>query len=178
MKKALLVSIAAAFVMAGCASAPNRPDWVMKGGGAFKGEKKMMYGVGIAESIKSEALRRTTADNRAIAEISKQLSVMSASMMRDYMSSANATEDEKASGEQYVENTVKTFTDNTLSGVKIIDRWDDGKVTYSLATLNLDYLKTMTEQVNKLSDKVREYIKANAESSFDKLEQEQERRNK
>lgn len=179
MKKLLCVCLAAAFgFMAGCASAPTskRPDWILKGAGAFPKDKKALYGVGIAENIKSEALRRTTADNRAIAEISKQLSTMSTSLMRDYMSSAAATEQEKTSGEQYVENTVKTFTSNTVSGVKVIDRWDDGKTTYSLASLNLDELKSMTDQVQQLSQQVKDYIKANAENAFDKLEAEQEKR--
>lgn len=173
----LAVAVMAAFLM-GCASGPQRPDWVMKGAGAFPKDKKVMYGVGIAETIKSEALRRTTADNRAIAEVSKQLSVMSTSLMRDYMSSAAASESEKTSGEQFVENTVKTFASNTMSGVKVVDRWDDGKVTYSLATLNLDELKGMTEQVNQLSQGVRDYIKANAEKAFDKLEAEQDKQGK
>lgn len=174
MKKAAWVLLAVLLVVVtGCASGPAKPDWIMKGAGAFGKDKKALYGVGIAETIKSEALRRATADNRAIAEISKQLSTMSTSLMRDYMSSASATEQEKTSGEQYVENTVKTFASNTMSGVKIIDRWDDGKVTYSLAALNLDDLKSMTDQVNQLSTQVRDYIKANAEKAFDKLEAEQ-----
>lgn len=174
MKKAAWVSFIVLFALVtGCASGPQKPDWVMKGAGAFGKEKKTLYGVGIAEGIKSEALRRTTADNRAIAEISKQLSTMSTSLMRDYMSSTNATEQEKSSGEQYVENTVKTFASNTMSGVKIMDRWDDGKVCYSLATLNLDELKAMTDQVNQLSQQVRDYIKANADKAFDKLDAEQ-----
>jgi len=119
-----------------------------------------------------------TADNRAIAEISKQLSVMSTSLMRDYMASTSATEEEKTSGEQYVENTVKTFTSNTISGIKIIDRWDDGKKTYSLAALNIDDLKNLTDKIQTLSAQVREYIKANAEKAFDKLEAEQRKQQK
>jgi hypothetical protein len=179
MKKVSLVMLAVVFaVLAGCSSSPKKPDWIMKGAGAFGNDKKALYGVGIAEGIKSIALSRTTADNRAIAEISKQLSTMSTSLMRDYMSSANATEQEKSSGEQYVENTVKTFASNTISGVKVIDRYDDGKVCYSLAALNIDDLKSMTDQVNQLSQQVRDYIKANAETAFNKLEAEQEKINK
>lgn len=179
MRKSLFVCAAVALgILVGCASAPKRPDWILKGSGAFPKDKKVLYGVGIAEAVKSEALRRTTADNRAIAEISKQISTMSTSLMRDYMSSAAATEEEKTSGEQYVENTVKTFATNTVAGIKIVDRWDDGNVTYSLATLNIDDLKAMTDQVSQLSQQVKEYIKANAEKSFDKLEAEQDKRGK
>jgi len=97
-------------------------------------------------------------------------------LMRDYMASANATEQEKSSGEQYVENTVKTFTSNTISGVKIVDRWDDGKTAYSLAALNIDDLKAMTENIKELSQQAKEYIKQNAEKAFDKLEAEQQKR--
>ncbi|OGS21466.1 MAG: hypothetical protein A2252_07050 [Elusimicrobia bacterium RIFOXYA2_FULL_39_19] len=182
MKKVIGLTVVAAFVlMSGCASVSKsgKPDWVMKGTGAFNNQgNKVLFGVGLAEQINSEALRRTTADNRAIAEISKQLSTMSTSLMRDYMASTAATEADKASGEQYVENTVKTFASNTISGVKIIDRYDDGKVTYSLASLNLDDLKTMTDQINQLSSQVRDYIKANAEKAFDKLDTEQNKQNK
>lgn len=174
MKKAYGVSLVlAVFVLASCFGGSAKPDWVKKGAGAFGKEKKVLYGVGIAEGIRSEALRRTTADNRAIAEISKQLSTMSTSLMRDYMSSTNATEEEKSEGEQYVENTVKTFSSNTLAGAKIIDRWDNGKVCYSLAALRVDDLKALADQVKQLSPQVRGHIKANADAAFDKLEVEQ-----
>lgn len=176
-KTAWVIIACAGLFMAGCASAPARPEWITKGAGAFSKEKKVLYGVGIAEGITSEALSRTTADNRAIADISRQLSVMSTSLMRDYMSSTNATEEEKAAGEQYVESTVKTFASNTISGVKIVDRYRDGAVSYSLASLNIDDLKAMTDQVNALSRQVRDYIKANADKAFATLNAEQERIN-
>jgi len=173
MKKLSVLCFGIIFVLAGCATAPKRPDWITKGGAAFKGDKKVLYGVGVADNISSESLRRETADNRAIAEISKQITVMSTSMMRDYQASTAATTQEKSSGEQYVENTVKTFASNTVSGIKVVDRWDDGKKTYSLAELNIDDLKSLADKVNELSSSVKEYIKANAEKAFDKLDQEQ-----
>lgn len=175
MKKLSVLCMGLIFVLAGCASAPKRPDWIAKGSGAFKTDKKILYGVGVADNINSESLRRETADNRAIAEISKQITVMSTSMMRDYQASTAATSQEKSSGEQYVENTVKTFASNTVSGIKIVDRWDDGKKTYSLAELNIDDLKSLADKVNELSSSVKEYIKANAEKAFDKLDQEQQK---
>ena len=182
MSKRIMTGVASIsmglLLLAGCASMSSRPDWITKGGSAFKDNKKALYGVGIADSIKSEALRRTAADNRAIAEISKRLSVMSTSLMRDYMSSASVPEEEKTNGEQYVENTVKTFADNSMSGVKIIDRWDDGKTAYSLAILDVNDLRLMTDDIKQLSQKTKEYIKANAEKAFDKLEQEQQKQEK
>src|SRR5262245_25567097 len=116
--------LAAAVMLAACGG-PKKPDWVMQGSGAFKKNQKVFYGVGLAEGIQSEALRRTTADNRAINEISKQLSTISTSLMRDYMSSTSDPNVKKENAEQYIENTVKTFTNNVVSGVKITDRYQD-----------------------------------------------------
>ncbi|MBI5416699.1 LPP20 family lipoprotein [Candidatus Poribacteria bacterium] len=176
MLKRISLALLVIILFIGCAG-PQKPDWVLKGGGAFtKDKKKMLYGVGLAEGIASEALRRTTADNRAIAEISKQISVLSTSLMRDYMSSATATEEEKSKGEQYVENTAKTFSSNLLTGVKIIDRYEGKKDTmYSLAALDLDDLVKITEKVNQLSEKAKVHIKANAEQAFDKLNAEEQK---
>ncbi|MBI4396607.1 MAG: LPP20 family lipoprotein [Elusimicrobia bacterium] len=165
-------ALMAAVILAGCGA--SRPDWVMKGSGAFKKDQKVLYGVGIAEGIRSEALRRTTADNRALAEISKQMSAISTSLMRDYMASTSVPPEQKSNEEQYVENTIKTFTSNVVSGVKVIDRFEDKKGTlYSLATLNLDDLKTLAGEAKELSEAVREHIKANAEKAFDKLAEEE-----
>lgn len=170
----LLGVVAASLALSACG--PKRPDWIMKGSGAFKKEQKMFYGVGVAEGIQSEALRRTTADNRAIAEISKQLSTVSSSLMRDYMANTSVPAEQKANEEQYIENTVKTFTSNVVSGVKIIDRFQDKSGTlYSLASLNLEDLKNLADNVKDLSTEVREHIKANAEKAFDKLAEEEEK---
>jgi len=174
MKKVALFSVAViAALLAGCSSCPTKPDWINKGGAAFPKDKKMIYGVGMAKDIKSESLRRTTSDDRAIAEASRQISVMSTSLMRDYMSSASAAETDKSRGEQYVESTVKTFSSNILSGVKIADRWDNGKTAYSLAELDLTDIKSAADKDNQLSIQAKEYIKSNAESALDKLDKEQ-----
>ena len=167
--------VLAAGMLAACGGGAKQPDWIMKGSGAFKADKKVFYGVGIAEGIQSEALRRTTSDNRAIAEISKQLSTISTSLMRDYMAHASVPAEQKANEEQYIENTVKTFTNNIVSGVKVIDRYYDAKrnVMYSLASLSLDDLEGMASQMQSLSSEVRDNIKANAEKAFDKMSDEE-----
>ncbi len=166
--------VAAIGFLAGCGGGgPKQPDWIMKGSGAFGGSNKVFYGVGIAEGIQSLALRRTTADNRAINAISKQLSTISTSLMRDYMASTSIPAENKGNEEQYIENTIKTFTTNMISGVKIIDRYEDKNALYSLASLSLEELKTLAKDVKGLSESVREHIKANAENAFDKLAEEE-----
>jgi hypothetical protein len=87
-------ALAASMMLFACGG-PKRPDWIMKSSGAFKKGDRVLYGVGVAESIRSEALRRSTADNRARLEISQQLSTLSTSLMRDYMSAASVPADAK-----------------------------------------------------------------------------------
>ena len=174
MKRALTWAGVAVAGLALFACGPTRPDWIMKGSGAFKKDSKVFYGVGIAEGIHSESLRRQTADNRAIAEISKQLSVVSTNLMRDYMSNTSVPADQKANEELFIDNTIKTFTSNVVSGVKIIDRYQDKSgALYSLASINLEDLKTLAGEAKGLSAEVRQHIKANAEKAFDKMSEEE-----
>ncbi|MFC1546282.1 hypothetical protein ACFL4O_01000 [bacterium] len=91
--------------------------------------------------------------------------------MKDYMASASAEQGEKISEEQVIESTAKTFSSNTVRGVKIMERWDDGIVAYSLAVLDIEDLKKITEEMKELNPEIKEYIKQNAEKAFDKLEQ-------
>ena len=77
----------------GCASVPqasvekttvasgvnyNPPSWVNKGSGAFKDADgiKVIYGVGVADGIKSISLQRVTADDRAIANLATQMNAV------------------------------------------------------------------------------------------------------
>jgi len=152
------------------------PAWVTQGSGAFGGEEgKVFYGVGSVSGIKNHALARTTADNRSRSEIAKIFEVYSASLMKDYMASTTAGDMEVSSEEQHVENVVKTFSAQTLSGVQIVDHWYhpiDGTV-YALARLDLNSFTDQLEQMKELNSKVRDYVRKNAERSFMDLEQEE-----
>lgn len=107
------------------------PGWVNRGSGAVAKEdgRRVFYGVGAASGIKNPAMLRSTVDNRARNEIAKLVEVFSASLMKDYMNS---------SGEQNVEQAVKTAASSSLKGVEIVDRYVAGDgTTYSLAALDL-----------------------------------------
>jgi hypothetical protein len=159
-------------------AAMQGPEWVMKGSGAFGGDQgKVFHGVGVASGIKNHALAVTTADNRARAEISKIFSVYSASLMKDYMASTTAGDMSASSEEQHVENAIKTFSANTLSGVMIKDHWfhPDGSV-YSLAVLDLEALTNGLDKMNELSSQVRDYVRKNAEKAHASLEEEENKR--
>ena len=170
------------FMMASCAGAPPKqtvaacPDWVMKGGGAFGGERgKVFYGVGTANNIKNFMLLKETADNRAINDLAKSLNVYVSSLMKDYMASTSAGD--QASEEQHVERVQKTVVKQTLNGVMIVDRCHDKEngLFHSLARLDLDQFKDNVEKQAELSEKMKEYVKKNADKLHEQLEQEEQK---
>lgn len=184
-----LVSAAAvALALAACGSKQTKnepaqlkgidyPEWVLKGSGAFGGEQgKVFYGVGSVSGIKNHALARTTADNRARAEIAKIFEVYSASLMKDYMASTTAGDMSASSEEQHVEQAIKTFSAQTLSGVQIVDHWfhPDGTV-YALAQLDLEQFANALDKMKELSAEVRDYVRKNADRVHSSLEKEEEK---
>jgi len=159
--------------------ASAEPEWVRKGAGAFlnKGDKAF-YGVGAVSGVMNKPLARTTADNRARAEIAKVFETYSASLMRDYAASTTAGDFKKTSEEQNIEQAVKTFSAATLSGVVIVDHWTDPQdnTTYSLAKLDLENFKETLNKMKELNAEVRDFVRKNAEKAFEKLETEEQKR--
>ncbi|MFC1611378.1 LPP20 family lipoprotein [Myxococcota bacterium] len=179
---------AAALALAACGDKPKSepeslkgidyPEWVLKGSGAFGGEQgRVFYGVGSVSGIKNHALARTTSDNRARAEIAKIFEVYSASLMKDYMASTTAGDMSASSEEQHVEQAIKTFSAQTLSGVQIVDHWfhPDGTV-YALAQLDLEGFTNALDRMQELNAEVRDYVRKNAERVHMDLEAEEEKR--
>lgn len=175
-------------VLAGCAGAPKgptpiqdlkAPEWVIKGSGAFGGEKgKVFYGVSSATGIRNSSLLRTTADNRARNEVAKIFEVYTASLMKDYAASTTAGDFSKTSEEQHVEQAIKTVTATTLNGVEIVDHWQNPETMelYSMARLDLESFKNNMDKMKELSAQVRDYVRKNAEKVHDQLEKEEEKK--
>jgi hypothetical protein len=174
--------IAVAFLMTGCASSPAPtadtaaagPEWVMKGSGAFDVDgSKVFYGVGAASGIKNKALLRQTADNRARAEIARTMEIYVANLTKDYMASTTAGDMSESSEEQHVETALKTFTKATLHGTQIVDRWmdpADGSM-YALCELDMLAFKEALDNYKELDEKVRDYVRDNADRMHDELEE-------
>ncbi len=182
MKLATMAVLALGFVACGDdkpvagPAKPAVPEWVSRGGGAFGGEgQKVFYGVGSVSNIRNPALARTTADNRARAEISKEFETYSASLMKDYMASTTAGDPNKSSEEQHVEQAVKTFSANTLNGVQIVDHYQDPATgeLFALARLDLASFTDNLNKMNELSAKVRDYVRQNAARVHADLEKEE-----
>lgn len=151
------------------------PEWVNKGSGAFGGEKKVFYGVGSASGIRNASLARSTADNRARAEISKVFETYSASLMKDYSASITAGDFSASSEEQMVTQAIKTFSAQTLNGVEIVDHWihpQTGEI-YALARLDIAGFMDQIDKAKELNAKVKEAVKRSAEKAFGDLEAEE-----
>lgn len=159
--------------------APNGPAWVNKGNGAFTNIKdKAFYGVGSVSGVQNKSLSIQAADNRARAEIAKIFQTYSASLMRDYARSTTAGDMKKSSEEQDISNAVKTFSAATLSGVVIVDHWQDSQdgTLYSLVKLDIEKFKESIDKAKELNAATRDYVRANADRAFEQLDAEETKR--
>ena len=179
MKKTLTVM--AVLMLSACGSnAPqqsnqvlhaNGPDWVNKGSGAFGGDKgKVFYGVGLVSGVHNAALRRSTADARARAEIQKILDSYVAVLNKSYQASTTAGDMSASSEEQHVQETLKSFSQGEVSGALIVDHWVDNDGTeYALAQLDMASFADNMSKMKELNAKVRDAVRANADKAFDEL---------
>src|SRR5437879_979550 len=174
-----LICSALALILAACSGTPK---WVTKGGGYMsERDSKAFYGVGAVTGIRNEPLAKETADNRARADLAKYIDTYTRYLRRDYAASTTAGDFTKSSEEQNVERAVKTFVSAHLSGVQVVDRWEkdekSGKVTYALAKMDLASFKESVSQMKDLNEAARDFVRKNAERAFDRLQQEEDRRN-
>jgi hypothetical protein len=146
------------------------PDWVNKGTAVLNDKDgRLFHGVGSAPSLGDEALQRSTADDRARAEVARMLSTYIDAVSSDY-SAASGT-GANANADQSVSRQIKAVTKQNLAGSKIIGRWKDGKTStvYSIAELDFKAVKTTLEGANGMNEDLRRYIGRNAENIFDKV---------
>lgn len=155
------------------------PTWVKEGSGAMnEAGDKAIYGVGSVIGIKNEPLAWETAENRARAELAKSFRTYTAYLMRDYAASTNASDFTTATEEQNVERAVKTFTAVTLRGVRPVDRYKDEEKAayYVLAKLSFKDMQEALTQAQELDPEVRGFVQKNGERLFERLEQEESKR--
>jgi len=146
------------------------PDWVNKGTATLNDKDgRLFHGVGSSPALGDEALQRSTADDRARAEVARMLSTYLDVVSSDYSASAGAGGN--ANADQSVSRQIKAVTKQNLAGSKIIGRWKDGKTNtvYSVAELDFKAVKTTLEGANGMNEDLRRYIGRNAENIFDKV---------
>ena len=175
-------------MVSGCASAPDRtrvtvsdyqpPEWVNKGSGAFKdgSGEKVFYGVGSADGIRSISLRRSAADDRALASLAAQIEANIKRLSKDFQEiTGRSTEAGKDSTErENVAQAFKVLVNQTLSGSKIIDHWEHPakNVLYSLARIELKIMEKKIDSHHELSDESKDLIKKRAEKLHEEMRKE------
>ena len=146
------------------------PDWVNKGTQAVNDKDgRLFHGVGAAPSLGDDALQRSTADDRARAEVARMLSTYIDAVSNDY--SAAAGTGTNANADQSVQRQIKAVTKQNLAGSKIIGRWKDSRtnMVYSIAELDFRSVKTTLEGANGMNDDLKRYIGRNGDNIFDKV---------
>ncbi len=149
------------------------PDWVNKGTAVLNDKGgRLFHGVGSSPAMGDEALQRSTADDRARAEVARILSTYLDVVSDDYAAASGTGSN--ASADQSVSRQIKAVTKMNLSGSKIIGRWKDAKtnMVYSIAELDLAQVKATLAGANDMNEDLRRYIDNNAENVFDKLSRE------
>ena len=188
-----LVIVSAALLLGGCASTDtgrprtlnqlvkdgDGPEWLVKGGKAFSGDKKAFYGIGSAGRVRNPSLMRKSAQAQARREIASQFKVYVSALNKQYLADITAGDGDAHSEEQAVTDTTKELTEATLQGVTIEEYWEhpERNEAYALARLDLDaFLEKVKNYENgkaeykELSEKVRQRIEQNAEKAFDELQ--------
>lgn len=178
---ALFLTLGGAALVSACGgsqvsegSHDDRPAWVDRGSAAMK--DKAVYGVGVASKISSVSLRRSTADAQARAELAKIFTSRVQNLIKNYEASTN--DGDKESAEAHRQEATKVFTEMELAGVEIIDRFFDmdQDTQYALARLDPTAFDAQLDQMEKLGNRAKEIIRANARRAFDEVDAESEKR--
>lgn len=152
------------------ATQAEAPEWVHRGSHVEKGA---ISGVGMASGIQNTELARTTATNRARAEISKILETYSASLMKDYQASVSAGG--QASDEsQLVEQAIKTFSAQLLEGTEVRGYWmDPGNNTwYGLVVLDFERQKEIAAGRANMPGSLKDWVDQNGGKVLEDLSDE------
>lgn len=148
----------------------DAPDWVNEGSQALNNrDGRLIHGMGSAPNLRDEALQRSTADNRARAEVARVLSSFMHVVSQDYVATTGAGD--YASNEQSISRAIENVTRLNMSGTEIIARWrnpDTGTV-YSLAELDLERVKDIVGSANQMHDGLRNHFRQHGETLFDQF---------
>lgn len=151
---------------------PGAPDWVNQGSGAFDDSgSRVFYGVGAVTGIASPNLAMQTADQRARADIARQLETFVAGLYRDYQQAGTADGRALGAEQQHVEESFQAITRISVRGARVVDHWrdTDTDTLYALARIDLAGLKASLDQTPEVDSGLRDYVRRNAEKSFDRL---------
>ncbi len=149
------------------------PDWVNKGSGAFEDAgDNLFYGVGSVTGVKSLSLSRETAEQRARAEVARQLHSYVTSLYRDYQVATGIGQDKAPLEEQHIDGTLKNLSQVTVRGAKVIEFWREPETDtlYALVRTDLTAMKSAITEMREIDPEFRDYVDAHAEEAFKNLD--------
>ena len=148
----------------------DAPDWVNEGSQALNNKDgRLIHGFGSAPKMTDFSLQRSTADDRARAEVARVLSSFMNVVSQDYVATAGygeATVDEQAISRQ-IENVTKL----NMAGTEIIAWWrseNDGMI-YSLAELDMKRVNDIVKKANVMNEGFVKHLETRGETLFDRF---------
>ena len=144
----------------------DAPDWVNEGTQAVSDDDgRLIQGVGMAPTMGDVSLQKSTADNRARAEIARVLSTYVDAVINDYTASSGEDADLN------VEREIRSTTQLALSGARILGHWKDENTgdVYAFAELDMDSVDETLATATSLSDAFKDHYKTTADANFDRF---------
>lgn len=171
----LLIPCLAVLFALGCSSSTlidsslgieDAPDWVDQGTQAVSDEDgRYIQGIGMAPPMGDLALQRTTAENRARAEIARVLSTFVDSTMNDYIGqSGDATSSS-------VDRTIRSTTQLALSGAKVIGHWKSPETgnLFAFARMDMKSFDQSLQQGDAMTERFKRYMQSQGYQKFDRF---------
>jgi len=146
------------------------PDWVNEGTNILNSKDgRLFHGIGSAPKLGDLELQRSTAENRARSEVARILSSYMDVVSKDFLASSSAGANAEA--QQSVSRSIENVTRVNLTGAKIIANWRDDKdgTIYSLAELDMKYVKDILKNTQEMNADLRAHIEQHGDTIFDKL---------
>lgn len=150
------------------------PKQVAKDEGDLGSKDKNFYGVGKVRGIQNKALARSTASNRARAEIVKTSETFLAMLINGYMDSMTDDERRKTNEVQHVGGMLKSLNRAAMSDVEILKFSFDSNngIWYALARLEIDEFLNNINNLQNIQPQLIEYINKNAMKVYTQMEKE------
>ena len=144
------------------------PGWVNEGTQAVDNDDgQLLHGVGMAPPMGDTSLQKSTADNRARAEVARILQTFVDSTLNDYTASVGDSAD------MNIEREIRTATKLALSGSRILGHWkheETGDI-YAFAELSIESMDEMIAKADNLSASFKKFYDENNKANFDRFMQ-------
>lgn len=181
----LLAAVLLGATLAACAGGKTKvesdlaiedaPDWVNEGYQALDNrDGRMVHGVGSAPKMTDFSLQRSTADDRARAEVARVLSTFMDVVANDYI--ATAGYDDATIDEQAISRQIEAVTRLNMSGTEIIARWrnENDQSIYSLAELDMKRVEQIVRKANVMNEGFQSHLLSKGETLFDQMVEEKQ----